>query len=96
MTESNAAISAMMNWTYTSPRFFFSISAPCAFMLFAPKEYVDPFLRSQNIPDVLNPWVGLVALLMFSFIIVQFLFKLTWPFRKWIDNRRRIGHRKYM
>ena len=87
MTESNATINAIMSWTYTSPRFFFSVGLPCGFVLFAPREWVDPILRSSNIPEILNPWLGLVFLLMSSFFALGFLFHLPWyltmPFRKW-------------
>lgn len=93
MSESNATINAIMNWTYTSPRFFFSVGLPCGFILFAPAEWVDPILRPSNIPEILTPWVGLVFLLMSSFFITGFLFNLWWtitqPIRKWLKRKER-------
>lgn len=84
MNASDAAMAEVASWTYLPARMF-AIGAPCAFILFGPKEWVDVLLRSPNAPGVLNPWVGLVFLYMASFFTVHVLKKivwwLTWPFR---------------
>jgi hypothetical protein len=43
-------------------------------------------LRSENPPDILNPWVGLLFLYMLSFFIVylarKLLFIISYPFKR--------------
>jgi hypothetical protein len=57
-------------WIY-QPLTLFSIALPCAFTLFAPHHYVDMVLRSPQIQDFLNPWIGLTLLFSVSFLITD-------------------------
>jgi len=52
------------------------IFVPTAFMLFGPKEYVDFFLNNNNLPEILNPWIGLLCLFSFNGLIVYYSVKL--------------------
>jgi hypothetical protein len=37
------------------PSKLFALDAPLAFMIFAPKDYVDFVLQSPNVPSYFNP-----------------------------------------
>lgn len=52
------------------------IFVPTALMLFGPKEYVDFFLNNNNLPEILNPWIGLLCLFSFNGLIVYYSVKL--------------------
>lgn len=95
MTESKAVITDLTTWMYF-PTTMFAVGAPCVFMLFAPKEYVDLILRSSNLPDELNPWIGLTFMYVSSCFAIYIL-RLMWrlikkPFQRnpspldWDDN----------
>ena len=49
------------------------LSAPSAFLLFAPKEYTDFLLNNANISEKLNPWIGLIFLYFGTGFIVYVL-----------------------
>ena len=86
LNTSERAVAELTSWMYV-PRSMIAVGAPCGFMLFAHKEWIDFLLRSKNIPEVLNPWVGIIFLCMASFLTVHILTRiwwhLTWPIRKW-------------
>jgi len=65
------------------PSVLFTLSAPSAFLLFAPKEYVDLILNSPNFSTKLNPWIGLV----FLYSGTGFIVYVTTPILKIIFNR---------
>jgi hypothetical protein len=65
----NAAISEVSSWMYL-PSKMIGMGAPCVFMLFGPKEWVDMILRSPKSPEILSPWVGIVFLYMVSVFLV--------------------------
>ena len=67
----------LTSWPYLPTRMI-AIGAPCAFILFAPKEWVDFLLQSRNAPPVLNPWLGIVFLYMVSFLSMHILRKILW------------------
>lgn len=50
-----------------------SILAPCVVMLLASKEDVDVILQSKNLPDILNPWVGVIGMFALSFLVINVL-----------------------
>jgi len=75
MNASNAVVTEITSLVYL-PGKLFALGLPCAFILFSPKAWVDFVLRSQNPPDILNPWVGLLFLYMLSFFMVYILRKL--------------------
>ncbi len=66
------------------------LSAPSAFLLFAPKEYTDFLLNNANISEKLNPWIGLMFLyfgmgfmVYVSTIILRIVFhRLIWWYRR--------------
>ena len=93
MMLSKTLIQALTNLTHF-PEYLFTVAAPCAFLLFSPKKYVDLFLQSSNLPDVLNPWVGL-ALLFSGSAFISPLFAglytiVTWPLR-WLWKKLYAG-----
>ena len=59
------------------------LSVPSAFLLFAPKEYTDSLLNNANIPEKLNPWVGL----MFLYFGMGFIVYVLNIIRKIVFNR---------
>jgi len=71
------AIVEVSSWTYV-PTKMIAIGAPCAFILFGPKQWVDIVLQSKNIPEILNPWIGMIFLYTISFFIIYMLKRIAW------------------
>ena len=67
----------LTSWLYLPARMI-AVGAPCAFILFAPTDWVDFLLRCRNAPDTLNPWVGVVFLYVASFFAVHILGRMLW------------------
>lgn len=59
------------------------LSAPSAFLLFAPKECTDFFLNNANFSEKLNPWIGL----MFLYFGTGFIVYVLNIIRKIVFNR---------
>lgn len=76
------------------PSVLFILTAPSAFLLFAPKEYADLFLNNPNLPENLNPWIGLTCLyfgtgliVYIAIIILRIVFDpLIWWYRRNYDE----------
>ena len=67
---------------------------PTGFMIFGPKEYVDLFLKNDKLPEILNPWIGIIFLFSSTSIIVYYLSRFLrivfdrqiWWFRNRYDD----------
>lgn len=76
------------------PSVLVTLSAPSAFLLFAPKEYTDFLLNNTNIPEKVNLWIGLMFLYLgtgfivyVSKIILRIVFyRLIWWYRRNYDD----------
>ena len=72
-----------------------AIGAPCVFILFAPKSWVDLFLSSPNAPEILNPWIDLVTLYSASLILFFLLGRSFSMVRTWFVMRTKKGRERY-
>jgi hypothetical protein len=86
--ESRVAVNELASWL-SWPSRLFAIAAACGFLLFAPKKFVDMVVRpSNNLPEVLNPWVGLVFLFTLSFLGTHYITKFLWFITKLFRRKR--------
>ncbi|TAK63962.1 MAG: hypothetical protein EPO24_03655 [Bacteroidetes bacterium] len=90
MDEVNSAVKEVASWTYL-PSKMFAILIPCVFMLFADKKCVDFVLSSKNIPEILNPWIGLLFLFISAFYFTHWMVVILY---KWIINPVRNWRKK--
>jgi len=98
MSQSKNPIASIINQIVAlllfRPTVLFTLAAPSAFLLFAPKEYTDLFLSSPNLSEKLNPWIGLVCLYFGTGLIVyiaaialRIVFdRLIWWYRRNYDD----------
>ena len=99
MTESKNTIINIFNRIIAvllfRPSVLVILFVPTAFILFGPKGYVDLFLESTNVPEVLNPWIGLICIFSITALIVYYLSRLLkiifnrqiwWYRRRYDDN----------
>ena len=77
------------------PSVSLTLAVPSGFLLFGPKVYTDLFLKNPNIPEDLNPWIGLLFLYFGSgfvvyvtIILLRIVFhRIIWWYRRnYSDN----------
>ena len=98
MSESKNPIASIINQIVTLllfwPSVLFILTAPSAFLLFAPKKYTDLFLNNPNLSENLNPWIGLVCLyfgtgllVYIAIIVLRIVFdRLIWWYKRNYDD----------
>ena len=99
MSESKHPIASVINQIIAvilfCPSVSLTLTVPSAFLLFGPAVYTDLFLKNPNIPEKLNPWIGLIFLYFGSGFVVYMVIILLrivfhglilWYRRNYSDN----------